>query len=229
LATLNAFDVIIIGRSVNSGHYQQADEALFWNSTLTKPVINMGGYTTRNSRLGLTTGGTIPDTGPTAAAGGPVRLQVTNPAHPIFAGVPLDGTNTTVNLFADVVNAPFAPNTPQRGISAVTEPIVAGGTVLARVNTAGDLANGNTVIAFLPTGTATAATPSTTLAGPRLMFLSGSREQGFTSEGAGIFDLQPDGSRMFLNAVQFMSRIPEPSTVTLVMVAVAALGLIRKR
>jgi hypothetical protein len=34
---------------------------------------------------------------------------------------------------------------------------------------------------------------------------------------------------MFLNAVQFMSRIPEPSTVTLVMVAVAALGLIRKR
>jgi hypothetical protein len=229
LATLNAFDVIIIGRSVNSGNYQQADEALFWNSTLTKPVINMGGYTTRNSRLGLTTGGTIPDTGATAAAGGPVRLQVTNPAHPIFAGVPLDGTNTMVNLYADVVNAPFAPNTPQRGISAVTEPIISGGTVLARVNTAGDLANNNTIVAFFPTGSATAATPSTSLGGPRLMFLSGSREQGFTSEGAGIFDLQPDGARMFLNAVNYMSRIPEPSTITLVMVALAGLGLIRKR
>jgi hypothetical protein len=226
---LNAFDVVIIGRSVNSGHYQQADEALFWNSTLTKPVINMGGYTTRNSRLGLTTGGTIPDTGPTAAAGGPVRLQVTNPAHPIFAGVPLDGTNTMVNLFADVVNAPFAPNTPQRGISVVTEPIVAGGTVLARVNTAGDLANGGTVIAQFKTGTLTGATPATALGGPRLMFLSGSREQGFTSEGAGIFDLQPNGATMFLNAVRYMSTIPEPSSVALVMIALAGLGLIRKR
>jgi hypothetical protein len=229
LTTLNSFDLVIMGRSVNSGHFQQADEALFWNTTLTKPVINMGGYTTRNSRLGLTTGATIPDTGPTAAAGGPVRLQATNPSHPIFAGVPLDGTNTMVNLYADVVNAPFAPNTPQRGISAVTESVIAGGQVLARVNTAGDLANGNAIIALFSPGLNTSATPATALGAHRLMFLSGSREQGFTSEGAGIFDLQADGSRMFLNAVNFMAAIPEPSSLVLLMLAVAGTGLIRKR
>ncbi len=230
LATLSAFDVIIIGRSVASGHYQQAEEALFWNSTLKKPVINMGGYTQRASRLGMYTGETIPDTGPLADGGGPVRLRVNNPAHPIFAGVPLDGTNTMVNLFANTVNAPFAPNTAQRGISVPTVPIAAGGTALATVNVAGDLANNGTVIAFFPTGRPSAATPATALGGPRLTFLSGTREHnGLTSEGSGIFDLQPNGATMFLNAVRFMSTIPEPSTVTLVLVAIAGLGLIRKR
>ena len=34
---------------------------------------------------------------------------------------------------------------------------------------------------------------------------------------------------MFLNAVNFMLRVPEPSTATLLMVAIAGLGLLRKR
>jgi hypothetical protein len=230
LATLNQADVVIIGRSVASGHYQDPPEALFWNTTLTKPVINMGGYTLRNNRLGLYTGATIPDTGPMAAGGGPVRLRAANPAHPIFAGIPLDGTNTMVNLYADSVTTPFAPNTAQRGISVVTNPIAAGGQVLATVNTAGDLANGGTTIALFKPGTATAATPSTMLGGHRLIFLSGSREHdGLTSEGSGIFDLQPNGATMFLNAVRFMSTIPEPSTAVLLMVALTGLVVIRKR
>jgi hypothetical protein len=111
----------------------------------------------------------------------------------------------------------------------VTEPIVAGGQVLARVNTAGDLANGGTVIAKFSPGTMTAATPATALGGHRLMFLSGSREQGFTSEGAGIYDLQADGQRMFLNAVNFMLTVPEPSSMGLLLLAVAGLGMLRKR
>jgi hypothetical protein len=231
LATLNMSDLIIIGRSVASDNYQQAGETLFWNTTLTKPVINTNGYTVRNSRLGLNTGATIPDTGPTAAAGGPVRLQVTNPSHPIFAGVALDGTNTMVNLYADVVTTPFAPNTPQRGISVVTNPIVAGGQALATVNTAGDLANGGTVIALFPPGTMTAAaTAPTALGAHRLIFLTGSREHdGLTSQGSGIYDLSADGGRMFLNAVNFMLAIPEPSTGILLVFAVAGLGMLRKR
>ena len=235
LATLNAADLVIIGRSVNSGHYQQADEALFWNTTLTKPVINMGGYGLRNSRLGLYTGGTIPDTGTVAdGPGQAVRLTVNDPSHPIFAGVPLDGTDTMVNLYADVASLPFAPNTPQRGISVVTDPIVAGGQVLATIGTAGDRAFGGATIAYFPPGTLTAATPPTPLGGHRLIFLSGSREhhssQGATtSEIAGIFDLQPDGVSMFLNAVDFMLVVPEPSTVTMLLLAVAGFGMMRKR
>jgi hypothetical protein len=240
LATLNTFDLIIIGRSVASGHYQQAEEALFWNTTLKKPVIDMGGYGLRASRLGWYTGETIPDTGPASDAtgnnAGPVRLQATNPSHPIFAGIPLDGTNTMVNPYADVVTTPFAPNAPQRGISVVTNPIAAGGQILATVNTPGDRAQGGVVIAKFSPGQMSAATPSTAFGGHRLAFLSGSREnQAFgtftalTSEGAGILDLTPNGRTMFLNAVNFMARVPEPSSVSLLMLAMAWLGFIRKR
>jgi hypothetical protein len=43
------------------------------------------------------------------------------------------------------------------------------------------------------------------LGGPRLVFLTGSREtSGVNSETAGYFDLQPDGAKMFINAVRYM-------------------------
>ena len=38
------------------------------------------------------------------------------------------------------------------------------------------------------------------------MLLTGSRESGITSEGAGIFDLTADGTQLFLNAVKYMTR-----------------------
>ena len=239
LANLNTFDLVIVGRSVASGHYQQADEATFWNNSLTKPLIHMGGFAIRGgtgggSRLGLYAGETIPD------AAGPIRLTVNNPSHPIFAGIALDGTNTTVNPYANVVSLPHAPNTLQRGISVVTGALAAGGQVLATVGTVGDPAVGGTVIAKFSPGASLASNPATTLAGHRLIFLSGSREAanqmipapgptGTNAETSGIYDLTQDGGRMFLNAVNFMAAIPEPSTVALLIVALAGLGLIRKR
>jgi hypothetical protein len=56
-----------------------------------------------------------------------------------------------------------------------------------------------------------------TLGGHRLVFLTGSREyNGLTSEGAGILDLTPDGTKMFLNAVNYMAGIgPAPDKPTL--------------
>jgi PEP-CTERM motif len=225
LATLNASDLIIISRSVASGHYQQPEETLFWN-TFTKPIINTGAYTMRNSRLGMYTGGTIPDTV------NPVRLTATNPSHPIFAGVALDGSNVMVNTYADPVTTPFAPNTLQRGISVVTEPIAAGGQLLATVPAG---AVSGAAIALFPPGTMTATDnavtrPANVLGGYRMLFLTGSREHdGLTSEGSGIYDLSADGGRMFLNAVNFMLAIPEPSTGMLLAFAVAGLGLLRKR
>jgi hypothetical protein len=184
----------------------------------------MGGYAIRNNRAGLYTGATIPDTA------GPVQLTVTNPSHPIFAGIALDGTNTTVNPFADLVTAPFAPNTVQRGVSVVTNPIIAGGQVLATVGTAGDPTVGGAVIAKFPPGISTASATPNVLGGHRLIFLSGSRENdGLTSEGSGIYDLSASGQTMFLNAVNFMVAVPEPSTAMMLLVAVAGLGMLRKR
>jgi hypothetical protein len=226
-AALNAFDLVIVSRSNPSGNFQDPPETLFWNTSITAPLIHMGGYAIRNNRAGLYTGATIPDTA------GPARLTVNNPSHPIFAGVSLDAMNTTVNPYAELVNASSLNppnNVVQRGISVVTNPIIAGGQVLATIGTMGDPAFGGVAIAtFAPGLTSASGTPNV-LGGHRMIFLSGSRENdGLTSEGSGIYDLTADGRQMFLNAVNFMATIPEPSTVTLVLVAMAGLGLVRKR
>ena len=66
------------------------------------------------------------------------------------------------------------------------------------------------------------------LAGPRMAFMSGSREaSGITSQTAGLYDLSADGEAMFLNAVAYM--VPEPSTGLLSAFGLLVLSLFRKR
>ncbi len=221
-ALLNSFDLIIVGRSVASGSFQGAG-ATAWNA-LTAPTIMMSGYTLRASRAGFTTGETMPDTFiPTDAIVDTIRLTVNNPAHPVFAGVSLDGSNTTVNAFASEVT--FGTNV-QAGISVNNNPLAGSGTLLARVGTAGDPAVNGPVIAEWLAGATMANTPASVLGGHRLVFLSGSRERGITSEAAGIFDLTADGTRMLLNAVDYMA-VPEPTTFTLGVLGAAC--LLRRR
>jgi hypothetical protein len=203
---LNGFDLVIIGRSVNSGHYELDAETAAWNG-ITAPMMIMSGYTLRNNRLGFTTGTTIPDTA------GPVGLAVNVPSHPIFAGIALDAGNVMVNSFAGI--ATFNSVT-QRGISVNTSPIAPGGTVLATIATVGDPAVNGMVIGEWLAGATMATSPADTLGGRRLVFLSGSREDASPSDKAGIYDLTADGQLMFLNAVNYMaSPIPEPSTCVL--------------
>ena len=220
---LNMADLVIISRSVPSGHYELDAETAAWNG-ITAPMMIMGGYVLRNTRLGFTTGTTIPDVN-----SNPVRLTINQPLNPIFSGITLDGTNTMVNPYASI--ASFNGN-PQRGISVNTNPLAGNGTLLASIGTPGDAAVGGTVIAEWAAGSIMGNSPPDTLGGRRLVFLSGSRESGtpaLTAEGAGIFDLNPDGSRMFLNAVNYMA-IPEPSSGLLIALGtgVALLGR-RKR
>jgi hypothetical protein len=94
-----------------------------------------------------------------------------------------------------------------------TDPIAGGGTILATVATAGDPAVNGMVIGEWQAGATMATSPANTLGGRRLVFLSGSREQGITSEGSGIFDLASDGETLFLNAVEYMTS-PAPPEIT---------------
>ncbi len=198
---LNTFDLVIIGRSTSSTHYQNAG-ATAWNG-ITAPMIVMNGYTTRNSRMGYTTGATVPDTA------GDVSLTVNVPTHPIFAGIALNGNKTMRNAFAGLADF---NGTTERGISVNTDPVAGGGTVLATVGTAGDPAQGGMMIGEWQAGAVMADGTADVLAGHRLVFFSGSREHdGLTSEGAGIYDLTDDGAKMFLQAVQYMSgTLPPP-------------------
>lgn len=205
-ALLNAFDLIIISRSVGSGDYQDPPETVAWNG-ITAPTMILGGYVLRSSRLGFVTGTTIPDTT------GPVKLTVNNRTHAIFSGITLDAAGLMVNPYADVVT--FNSGV-QRGISVNTDPVAGTGAVLANIGTDSDPAFGGTVIAEWPAGATLGNAAADTLGGHRLVFLTGSREQVITAEGAGIFDLNADGSKLFLNAVNYMAgTVPGAPTPTL--------------
>jgi hypothetical protein len=202
---LNAADLIIISRSVNSGNYSN-DAATIWN-TVSTPMIVMGGYPLRSSRMGYTTGTNMPDTT------GDIKLTISDPTHPIFAGIALtDGTMD--NPFASVVTYPNDPNIVARGISINDDPANIYGTLLGTIADSSDPnvpANGpvgGMVIAEWPAGavlTHAGGAGTDILGGHRLVFLSGSREaNGINSETAGLYDLYEDGAQMFLNAVVYM-------------------------
>jgi hypothetical protein len=212
VALLNAADLVIISRSVPSGDYQDDPETLAWNG-ITAPTIILGGYVLRGSRLGYTTGDTIPDVN-TAQ----VRLRANIPGHPVFAGVPLDGSGVMVNPYASIQSY---TNTLQRGISVNTSPIAGGGAVIGSIGSAGDAALGGMVIAEWTTGSSLATSPVNVLGGHRMVLLTGSRENAafstnaaLTAEAAGIYDLTGDGARLLLNAVKYMARSADRRIVT---------------
>lgn len=220
LDALNTNDLIIISRSTPSGHYQALGEVTAWNS-ITKPVMVLGGFATRGgtaggSRLGLTTGETIADVNVNI-----LRLRVNAATHPIFNGVALDSTNLMVNAYARRVtftNATTGVATNQAGISINNNTPVPWGFVLAAVGTSGSAGLNGMVIGEIPVGaTPINAAGSYALGGKRLVFLTGSRESGITSEGSGIYDLFPDGAQLFLNAVTYLTT-PQPAKATLALV-----------
>lgn len=202
VADLNSnFDLVIISRSDPSTDFNPGAPSAAWAS-ITKPVMFLHGYALRNSRAGFTTGATIPDTA------GAIKLTVSNPSHPIFAGIALDANNTTVNDFTTGLQ--MFNGATMNGISVNTDPITPGGTILATVSRAGDPANGGMIIGEFPAGTAMSNGTTDALAGPRLVFLTGSRENGVSAEVTGIYDLSNDGAKMFRNAVTYLTKLPEP-------------------
>jgi hypothetical protein len=164
-------------------------------------MIVVNGYTIRANRMGFSTGNTIPD------ITGDIKLTVSNPTHPIFAGIALTG-GTMDNPYAGLAVYP-TDGTTAAGISIVSNAANANSTVLATVSAAsGTVPAGAMVIAEWPAGatlTHSGGAGTDILAGHRLVFLTGSREaSGKSSETAGINDLYPDGAQMFLNAVAYM-------------------------
>jgi hypothetical protein len=216
LSLYNTADLVIISRSVPSGDYDSAAKTAAWNG-ITAPTMILGGYVLRNNRLGYTTGTTIPDTV------GPVTMTVTNPSHPIFSGIALDANNS----FPYATTVTFGA-TPQVGISVNTNPLAGNGTALAAVGTPGDPALGGVLIGEWQPGSVMANNAQDVLGGHRMVFLTGSRESGITSEGAGIYNLTPEGSQLFLNAVEYMA-IPEPSTMLLLGLGGALALFLRRR
>ncbi len=208
---LNAasIDLVILGRSNASAHYEQDTEIAVWNESIAKPMIIMNAFIARGARLGFfeTNDTNTLDTSPN------VKLKLEVPGHPIFNGVSLDAGNVMVNDFIGAIpTAPYAPFTPQRGASVVNRALDASGTIIATVNNGtgatfasiAEFSQGDTIT---NPGTASPATDSI-IAGPRLMFFSGTREHASppanSAEMAGIFDLAQDGQTLFLNSIDYL-------------------------
>jgi hypothetical protein len=201
LAVVNAADLVIASRSCASGSFNGA-AADTWNG-VTAPMMILNGYLSRKARLGFQTGSTMQD------ITGDIKLTVADPTNPIFAGIALDA-GTMVNAYAGLATYP-TDNTKANGISIVNEAPVAGGTILATLSAAsGSAVAGATVIAEWPAGASVihdGGAGTNVLGGRRLVFLTGSRENGGkSSETAGMYDLTPDGAQMFLNAVKYMCK-----------------------
>ena len=216
---LRTFDLVIISRSNPSGNFQSAESTALWHS-LTNPTIHLGGYALRANRLGFYRGDTIPDT-----TSDSVRLNVKAPNHPIFEGIDLDGSSNMVSAYAHSV-VWEGNGARQRGISVNNNPVAPGGTVLATVATAGDGALNGTVISEFPAGTTMVNASSNVTAGHRLIFLTGTRENAavgaipaLTGDGSGMYDLDIDGAKMFLNAVAYMAGLTEPEPTSVMLTA----------
>jgi hypothetical protein len=225
IATMNTFDLLIIGKSILSAAFDTAAKTLPWNTQITKPLMVTNTFINRSSRLGWYTGQTQLD-----VVLNP--LTFTNPTNPVSAfiigNVSLSGS-TTVNSATEAITYPDSA-VDTRGTSLVTDPLVAGATQIATSN------NGTAAfIASWPAGTILAGTASgQVLSGFRMQFLAGNRESttapNNTVGSAGFENLTPDGEAMFLRSVTVAlnnGAVPEPSSVSLL--GVAALGLLQRR
>lgn len=218
------YALVIISRSVPSDAFQSATETARWNGLATK-VLDMGGYTLRDNRLGFVSGNNIPDTT------GTITLKPSG-LHPIFSGIPIDGASGNMfNPFANIVTYDVGSGPVTcRGISVNSDALEGNPTVLATVGTTTDPTFGKPIIALWDIGSIVTPSGRTeVLGGYRMSFLSGSREaSGVSSETAGIFDLTPDGAKLFLNTVDyFINVVPEPSSIALL--ALGGLALLLRR
>lgn len=189
---INSYDLIILGRAVNSAAFQ-APQVADWNVRITKPLMTINAYLARALRLGWCTGNTMIDDTPT-----PVRaLNMADPVTAyIFSEVQMSG-NTTVNPYDEPIH---------RNTSQILEGPVAGGRVLAVADftdLGGTPRSNIPIIMEWPAGTVVRGGVDV-LGGYRMYFAASSREP---TPGGNIMtdcveNLTPTGEALFVKAVE---------------------------
>jgi hypothetical protein len=194
---LNTNDLVIMSRAVNSGALQP-DQGPQWNTSITKPMIDISAFHVRSSRLGWFSLNEAPDDTPTtlggALTGEPAADAVTDY---LFSGVLMNGTNM-VSPFDEWLDR---GSTPILGVPA------AGGTIHAAASYTSDggaTAAASFIVGF-PAGTAVRA-GADILSGYRMFFSAGSRESAAGPNAIPLYtareNLSPVGEGIFLRAVQ---------------------------
>ena len=205
-----AADVVIIGRSLSSGHYDAGDADGY--NALTIPVISLTSYTVRNvgDRMGwhgssTTTGQLIAGAETTVTAAGAGILGLPAGSHDLLQAV-----------------APIADNFNGLGAGTAT---YGGGQILATVGP-------DTLAAYWPTGSAPGDVGSAgvaTFPGPRLLFNTDNDPNTGNNGLNDLANMTPAGLAALRSAIDFatpLTAIPEPSVA---MLGLAGLGLLARR
>jgi hypothetical protein len=180
LATLESADLIIASRNSNSGNYAtDLTEVAQWNSVPT-PLILMTVYWCRNNRWLWINDTNIEEYAPEA------MMQVVDSAHPVFEGIkPVDGL---VDVIDETVN--------EGQNSFILTNDIGNGMLIAQRddNQAVWIAEWAPDVEFYD---GSGQVP----AEKRMLFLAG----GGGGQEAGSFNLNDDGTKIFLNAVKYMT------------------------
>ncbi len=174
---LNAADLIIVSRNLNSGDYTNGTETTQWNG-VTTPLLSLAMHQLRSSHWKWFNTTTINATVP--------ALKPVDATNPAFAGVTLDA-NGQVQALAAGMSSSF-PGLTNAG----------NGTVLATRADTGDV-----WIASWAAGTEFYAGAAQTAAGPRVFF-AGATQEVIPTIGRGELNLTDSGQAVFLNVVDLL-------------------------
>ncbi len=177
-ATMNAADLVVVSRKVNSGN--GAYNTFVWNETITTPLISHSPYILRTNdteRWQWMAGNGLADAMPSP-------VEANEPTHKIFEGIPLtDGISPEWHFARD------------RNTSVSTDGVAKGGKAIATKTADPESA---IIAAEWETGQVAV--------GPRMMFMIGSREPQM-NEGIGAsygrFNLTEIGQIAYLNSISY--------------------------
>lgn len=196
LATVNGYDLVILGRAGASGQHQ-FPQSVDWNAGITKPLICMSAYFPRfdGGRFGWFGPGNavLPDTTPTPlTAGDPANAAVDY----LFAGVDMVGNKTAEN-FDEMID---------RNTTVMQTAPVAGGIAYSTASFAAE-ANAAATTAYTIVGfpAGTVVSTNTPLAAYRMFFAGGSREGAQFPNAIPLYtgreNLTQTGEDIFLRSV----------------------------
>jgi hypothetical protein len=180
LAVLESGDLIIFSRASGSGDYM---DAVGWNS-ITKPMILNNVWVARLGRWQWTGTDNLVNGGNAGCP--PFHAEL--PEHPIFTGVTLDANGMVLALDTTV-------GTGQTSICDYKD--FGDGELIATA-----VPGGQEAIVYWATGSVFYNGGSFVAGGPRMLFSCQTREGGAFL--VGMYNLTPEGQKMYLNAVAFM-------------------------
>ncbi|MCL5281527.1 MAG: DUF1349 domain-containing protein [Planctomycetes bacterium] len=174
MAALNAADLVIVSRNLNSGDYTNGTETTQWNS-VTAPLLSLAMHPLRSSHWKWFNTTTINAAVP--------ALKPVDAANPAFAGVTLDANGQVQALVTDMSSS--FPGLKDAG----------NGTVVATRADTGDV-----WVASWAAGTEFYPGAGQIAAGPRVFF-AGATQEVIPTIGRGELNLTDSGKVVFLNVV----------------------------